>query len=59
LTPAITEIFNVSLKLGIVPDVWKRANIVPIPREMVINSCPQLRPISLADIIMRLFERCV
>jgi hypothetical protein len=29
LTPVITEIFNASLKLGIVPDVWKRANIVP------------------------------
>ena len=56
LALAITEIFNVSLQLGLVPDFWKRANVVPIPKETV---CPQLRPISLTDVIMRLFERCV
>ena len=59
LAPAITKIFNVSLKLGLVPAVWKRANVVIIPKEPVINSCSQLRPISLTDIIMMLFERCV
>ncbi len=59
LAPAITEIFNVSLKVGKVPEVWKRANIVPIPKENVINSSSELRPISLTDIIMRLFERCI
>ena len=40
-------------------DVWKRANMVLIPKEMVISSCPQLRPISLTDLIMRILERCV
>ena len=59
LAPAITKIFNVSLKVGKVPEVWKRANIVPIPKENVINSSSELRPISLTDIIMRLFERCI
>ena len=59
LAPAITEIFNASLKVGKVPEVWKRANIVPIPKENVINSSSELRPISLTDIIMRLFERCI
>ena len=44
--PAITEIFNVSLKLGLVLDVCKRANVVPIPKEPVINSRFQLTPIS-------------
>ena len=59
LAPAITKIFNVSLKVGKVPEVWKRANIVPIPKENVINSSSELRPISLTDIIMKLFERCI
>ena len=59
LVSAITEIFKVPLKLGLVPDVWKRANVVPIPKKTVVNSCLQLRRISLTDVIMRLFERCV
>ena len=58
LASTITEIFNVSLKLGLAPDVWKRANVVPIPKETVINLCPQSRPISLTE-VMRLFERCI
>jgi hypothetical protein len=59
LAPALTKLFNVSLKVGKVPEIWKRANIVPKPKENVINSSSELRPISLTDIIMRLFERCI
>ena len=59
LTPVITSIFNTSLKSGKIPNVWKRADVIPSPKENSINSCSQLRPISLTDIIMRLFEKCV
>ncbi len=47
------------MKVGKVPEVRKRANIVPIPKENVINSSSELRPISLTNIILRLFERCI
>ena len=59
LAPIVTEIFNISLKTSTVPQIWKSANLLPLPKESPLNSCSQLRPISLTDIIMRLFERCV
>ncbi|CAB3994753.1 lysosomal aspartic protease-like [Paramuricea clavata] len=39
--------------------MWKHANVLPVPKESILNSLNQLRPISLTDIIMRLFERSV
>ena len=59
LATIVTEIFNTSLKTSNVPQIWKSANLLPLPKESPLNSCSQLRPISLTDIIMRLFERYV
>ena len=59
LAPTITNIFNTSLKLSKVPKMWKHANVLPVPKESILNSLNQLRPISLTDLIMRLFERSV
>ena len=42
-----------------VPALWKTANVRPIPKESPVTECTQLRPISLTNIIMRLFERLV
>ena len=39
--------------------MWKHANVLPVPKESVLNSHCNLRPISLTGIIMRLFERSV
>lgn len=47
------------LKQQSVPCLWKTANIKPIPKESPITVCSQLRPISLTNIIVRLFERLV
>ena len=55
----ITTIFNTSIKLGIVPDEWKLANLLPIPKEFPCIEPNQLRPISLTNIIVRLFERAI
>ena len=59
LTPVITHILNVSLVSQQVPKVWKTANVRPIPKETNISALDQLRPISVTDIIMRLFERLI
>jgi hypothetical protein len=58
LAPIVTEIFNMSIKNSKVPQKLKSANLLPLPKESPLNSCNQLRPISLTD-IMRLFEKCV
>ena len=59
IAPVITTIFNRSIKLGIVPDEWKLANLLPIPKESPCTELNQLRPISLTNIIVRLFERAI
>ena len=38
---------------------WKTANVRPIPKETNISTLNQLRPISVTDAIMRIFERLV
>ena len=55
----ITTVFNRSIKLGIVPDEWKLANFFPILKEPPCTELNQLRPISLTNIIVRLFERAI
>ena len=59
LAPVITKIFNSSLQNGVIPDLWKLANLLPIPKVSPLTECSQLRPISLTNIIMRLFERTI
>ena len=59
LAPIITKILNSSLSQQYVPLLWKLANITPIPKESPLTDCPQLRPISLTDIIMRILEKNV
>ena len=49
--------FNSSLEQQCVPTLWKLANLAPIPKELPLSNCDQLRPISLTNIIMRLFEK--
>ena len=52
-------VFYASLLKYTVPLLRKEANIRPVPKEQPFTSCNQLRPISLTNIIMRLFERLV
>ena len=59
LAPVITTIFNTSLQNGVIPDLWKLANLLPIPKVSPLTECSQLRPISITNIIMRLFERII
>ena len=55
----ITKVFNLSIEQQCVPLMWKLANVNPLPKESPLTECNQLRPISLTNIIMRLFERVV
>ena len=59
LAPVITKLFNRSLQEQFVLRHWKPANVTPIPKESPLTSCNQLRPISLTNIITRLFEKLI
>ena len=58
LAPILTYVLHLSLHDQCVPSLWKLANIRPI-MESTLSDCSQLRPISLTNIIMRLFEKIV
>ena len=59
LAPVLTYVLNLSLHDQCIPSLWKLANIRPIMKESTLSDCSQLRPISLTNIIMRLFEKIV
>ena len=59
LAPTLTRILISSLKQQSVPILWKLANLTPIPKELPFSECDLSRPISLTNIIMRIFEKLV
>ena len=59
IAPSLTMLFNKSLRLGIFPEDWKLANIVPIFKEGKRDLVENYRPISLLPVISKVLERCV
>ena len=55
----LTDIFNISMATYIIATRWKTSNVRPTPKETNVSTLGQLRPISVTDVIMRLFERLV
>ena len=33
ITPSLTRLFNLSLRSGEVPTIWKQANVIPVPKD--------------------------
>lgn len=52
-------LFNKCISCGVFPDVWKRANIVPIHKSGSKNNVEMYRPISILSALSKLFERLV
>ena len=60
LCDPICCIFNTSVQQGIVPTLWKSANVTPIPKVKPAQSIQDdLRPISLTPTISKLLESLV
>ena len=59
LTIPLTIIFNQCLKLGIIPTLWKKSTIVPIPKVRNPTVQNHYRPIALTSNIMKTFERLI
>jgi hypothetical protein len=54
LAEPLAFLYNMSLKHGIIPSLWKLANVIPIPK-----SKEEFRPISLLCIPMKILEKLV
>ena len=60
LAPPLTAIFNCSLREGKLPNDWKMANIIPLPKSNPPSSIHKdIRPISLTPIAAKVFESIV
>ena len=59
IAPAVTMFFNLSLKVGRVPNCWKRSCVVPIPKTQPAKFPDNYRPISLLSILSKVVERHV
>ena len=57
LAEPITDILNCSFREGCLPPSWKRADIVPVPKEKPVKEVNKdLRPISLTPILSKVAE---
>ena len=52
-------LFNTFIKVGLVPSNWCEANIVPVPKKANSNQIKDHRPISLTEVLRKIFERCL
>ena len=52
-------IFETTLKSGIYPDKWKKANVVPVHKKESKNILKNYRPISLLPVCGKIFEKCI
>ena len=59
IAPSLSDLFNMSLSLGVVPPQWKRANITPVFKKDDPTLCLNYRPISLLCVLSKVLERRV
>ena len=52
-------IFEESLECGVFPEIWKKANVVPVHKKEDKNLVKNYRPISLLPIFGKIFERVI
>ena len=50
-------VFKTALKEKKIPDIWKKANLVPVHKKEEKNLLKNCRPISLLPIFSKVFER--
>ena len=59
LIEQLTFIWNLSLKTGVFPDVWKVAMVRPIPKTGDLTNVNNIRPMSLTALPDKLLERYI
>ena len=60
LSSPVASIFNASIQEAVVPSMWKKANVIPVPKKSVPKDISKdLRPISLTTTLSKICERFV
>ena len=55
----LSSLFNNCIVNGVFPDILKIAEVLPLHKSGCKMSCSNFRPISLLNILSKLFERCL
>ncbi|CAB3996609.1 Hypothetical predicted protein [Paramuricea clavata] len=59
IAPYLTKIFNLSLRCGSFPDIWKKGRVTPIFKSGDPTSSNNYRPITILQTLSKLLERIV
>ena len=59
ISTPLANLFNLSLKEGIVPSEWKEANITPLFKKGSRNKPENYRPVSLTSVVCKLLETLI
>ena len=55
----LSDLFNMSLSSGSVPNIWKKANVSPIHKKNDPSDVSNYRPISLLSTVSKVLEKIV
>ena len=59
VAPSLTKLFQISLKKGKIPKLWKEANVLPLHKKGDKTSFANYRPISLLSIVSKVYEKLI
>ena len=59
ISKPLAHLFNLSISLGIVPQDWKDANVIPLFKKGSRHQAQNYRPVSLTSIIGKLVENII
>jgi hypothetical protein len=59
LLPVLEHLFNFSLQNSCFPEMWKLANILPIPKVKDPKDCKDYRPVSILCVLGKALEKIV
>jgi len=59
IEPYFLIVINNSLRMGIVPESWKKSKVIPIPKIVGTYKCEELRPINMLPAYEKILETIV
>ena len=59
IVPVLCHIFDCSLQHGVFPEIWKRAQVIPVPKISIPLQPKDYRPVSIICVLAKVFEKIV
>jgi hypothetical protein len=53
----LCSLFNKCIQEGIFPKIWKKSNIVPVPKHNQASAAKDYRPVALTSLVAKTFEK--